>query len=154
MAGSSSDGLGSQSGYVPWSRDVGQGSQSGYVPWSHSVYEPIFRGGKGCRGGRHGSKGKGKGKSSKDGGVRWGISDALLTSLLGEPAGSGGPSSSAAAWLDVPAEQAAAATSLTKDEVKHEPIADSFLSFSGVGKYEICVQPEQPSGSSSSPRTF
>ena len=55
---------------------------------------------------------------------------------------------SATSWLDGLAEQAAAATSLTKDEVndevKDELMADSFLSFSGAGKYEIRVEPLPP----------
>ena len=186
MAGSSSAGPASQSGYEPWSRDVGQGRQSGYEPWSSDVgqewqsgYEPrsrdvgqewqfgyvpwsrdvdwpFYEGGRyplheGLLWDRHGrgkdkgkGKGKGKGKSSNDGGGRWGISDALHWSLLNQQGGSGGPSSSAAAWLDEGAEQAAAATSPTKDEVKDELMADSSLFFAGAGKYEIRVEPLPP----------
>ena len=123
-------------------------------------YEPGFEGwrhggkgkgkGKGTKGGRHGGKGKGKGKGSKDGGVRYGISEDLLMSLLGEPAGSGGPPSSATDWLDAPPEQAAAASSLTKDEVKDEPSEipsrgeDSYTEFAGASKWKFCVQPAPP----------
>ena len=186
MAGSSSAGPASQSGYEPRSRDVGQGRrsgyeprsrdwrqewqrdyeprsrdvgqewQSGYVPWSRDARYPLHEEflwdrhgwgkGKGKDNGK--GKGKGKGKSSNDGGGRWTISDALNWSLLNQQGGSGGPSSSAAAWLDEGAEQAAAATSLKKDEVKDEVkdelMADSFLSFSGAGKYEIRVEPLPP----------
>ena len=151
-----------QSGYEPRSRDVGQEWQSGYVPWSRDVDGPFYEGaryplheeflwdrhgwgkdkGKGEDKGK--GKGKGKGKSSNDGGGRWGISDALHWSLLNQQGGSGGPSSSAAAWLDEGAEQAAAATSPTKDEVKDELMADSSLSFAGAGKYEIRVEPLPP----------
>ena len=125
------------SGFGPDDRG-GNGSQS-----STSGYETVrIRGGKGKgKGGRHGGKGKGKAKGSKDGGVRWGISEALLMSLLAGPAGSGGPPSSATDWLDAPPEQAAAASSLTKDEVKDE---DSYTEFAGASKWKFCVQPAPP----------
>ena len=136
-------------GYEPDDR-VGKGSQS-----SQSGYEPSIRGGKGKgEGGRHGGKGKGKGKGSKDGGVRWGISEALLMTLIpGFGPSSATEPSSATAWLDVPVEQAAAATSLTKEEVKEEP-GEEFLEFGGASKWQLRVQPVPPEmGEASAERT-
>ena len=127
-------------GYEPDDRG-GNGSQS-----SQSGYEPgRTRGGKGKgKGGRHGGKGKGKGKDSKDGSVRWGISEALLMTLIpGFGPSSATEPSSATAWLDVPVEQAAAATSLTKEEVKEEP-GEEFLEFGGASKWQLRVQPAPP----------
>ena len=137
-------------GYEPDDRG-GNGSQS-----STSGYETVrIRGGKGKgKGGRHGGKGKGKAKGSKDGGVRWGISEALLMTLIpGFGPSSATEPSSATAWLDVPVEQAAAATSLTKEEVKEEP-GEEFLEFSGASKWQLVVQPAPPvMGEASAERT-
>jgi len=142
-------------GYEPDDRG-GNGSQS-----STSGYETArIRGGKGKgKGGRHGGKGKGKGKCSKDGGVRWGISEALLMTLIpGFGPSSATEPSSATAWLDVPVEQAAAATSLTKEEVKEEPgeefVEFEFLEFGGASKWQLVVQPVPPvMGEASAERT-
>ena len=135
-------------GYAP--DDLGgkgpQSSQSGYVPIR---YMPMgtFKGK-----GKDKGKGKGKGKG-KDGGVRFGISEDLLMSLLGEPAGSGGASSSATDWLDAGAEQAAAASNLTKEEMKEEP-GEEFLEFGGASKWQLRVQPVPPEmGEASAERT-
>ena len=136
-------------GYEPDDR-VGKGSQS-----SQSGYEPSIRGGKGKgKGGRHGGKGKGKGKGSKDGSVRWGISEALLMTLIpGFGPSSATEPSSATAWLDGLVEQAAAATSLTKEEVKEEP-GEEFLEFGGASKWQLRVQPVPPEmGEASAERT-
>ncbi len=136
----------------PWGRASG-----GWSGGWRGGYEPANRGGKGSKGGRN--CGKGKGKGSKGGGDGWLISGALLSSLLGETAGSGGPPPSASDWIDAPTEQAAAASSPTKDEAKNETTkgepaeptelpsrADSFLVSAGVSKWEICVQLEPPLG--------
>jgi hypothetical protein len=117
----------------------GKASQGG---WWHGGYEPASGGGKGSKG----RKG-------------WRISDELLTELLGGATASGG-TLSATDWLDAPTVatspderppvQAAAASSLTKDEVKDATTqsgpsrGDSYLSFAGISKWEICVQPEPP----------
>lgn len=141
-------------GYEPDDRG-GNGSQS-----STSGYETArIRGGKGKgkgkgKGSKDGGKGKGKGKGSKDGGVRWGISEALLMTLIpGFGPSSATEPSSATAWLDAPVEQAAAATSLTKEEVKEEP-GEEFLEFGGASKWQLVVQPVPPlMGEASAERT-
>ena len=53
-----------------------------------------------------------------------------------------GPSS-ATDWLDAPVEQAAAATSPTKEEVKDEP-GEEILEFAGDSKWKFVVQPAPP----------
>ena len=122
------------------------GWRGGYEPgpggWWHGGYEPASGGGKGSKG----RKG-------------WRISDELLTELLGGATASGG-TLSATDWLDAPTMatspderppvQAAAASSLTKVEGKDATTqsgpsrGDSWNSFAGLSKWEICVQPEPP----------